>query len=320
MKRSLHPPKATRQVSFHELLIAARKTWTVDALHEALARIEPNLLKKQLSIYAPNDIQKILASLGIRDEEVIPTPIVLESQPTLVGYYRLLTGVSQKGFYSNGTGMGPFQRMENGGTVTPITRKLLPKFCKEMSSILSDLIRSISPALSARDLHELQLLTLGSNFYGSINNTIGIAATKGILEAISDIYSRNITNHSPRSLTIATSFGRTYSVVLSSDPDVAIQETTEGRTRNLLSIEIKGGSDASNVYNRGGEAEKSHQGAKQRGFLLCWTIIRTSGIDFDKLKRGSPTTDSWFDTAQILAHKGDDWENFRSKLISLVEL
>lgn len=89
--------------------------------------------------------------------------------------------------------------------------------------------------------------------------------------------------------------------------------------RYVLSIEIKGGSDAANVYNRGGEAEKSHQGAKQNGYAECWTIIRTSGIDFDKLKRGSPTTDAWFDTTQILVQRGGDWDVFSRRIREIVE-
>jgi hypothetical protein len=62
----------------------------MDALSETLGRVDPNEIKTQLMTYVPSDVQQILAAAGVRDEHVFPTPIVLETQPTLVGYYRLL--------------------------------------------------------------------------------------------------------------------------------------------------------------------------------------------------------------------------------------
>ncbi len=82
---SVSVPNPSRQIAFHQLLVSARKTWLIDALAEALSRIEPDRLKEQLLAYAPPDAQQILASAGIRDEHVFPTPIVLEMSPTLVG-------------------------------------------------------------------------------------------------------------------------------------------------------------------------------------------------------------------------------------------
>ena len=83
--------------------------------------------------------------------------------------------------------------------------------------------------------------------------------------------------------------------------------------RSKVAIEIKGGSDASNAHNRAGEAEKSHQKAKGQGFRDFWTIISIAGVNKDKLEKGSPTTNSWFDVAQVLAREGADWKEFRSR-------
>src|ERR1044071_532573 len=99
-------PSASRQVIFHQLLVGARRTVLIDALSDALGRVDPAELKSQLVRYVPADAQQILASAGVRDEHVFPTPIVLEEMPTLVGYYRLLLGVPQKTFYGAGSGMG----------------------------------------------------------------------------------------------------------------------------------------------------------------------------------------------------------------------
>ncbi|HEY7034528.1 MAG TPA: XcyI family restriction endonuclease [Thermomicrobiales bacterium] len=315
--RPLLPPRATRQVGFHELLLAARKTWTVDALSDVLAGVDQETVKRQLLEFAPADVLQMLARLGIRDEHVFPTPVVLETKPSLVGYYRLLTGIGQKSFYRGPTGMSPFRKMESEGIPLPATRQLLPDFCAAIGDVLAELVRAISPALSARDIPELQFLTLGSNFYGSANNTIGQVAMKGVLESIAVALAGYPVEKRARSLVVASKDGRTFAVALSNDPDVAVQETTEGHPHNVIAIEVKGGSDAANVYNRGGEAEKSHQGAKAT-YAQCWTIIRTSGIDFEKLKRGSPTTDAWFDTSQILTHKGHDWDDFVRRIRRVV--
>jgi hypothetical protein len=75
---SAKPLSPSRQIVFHQMLVAARKTALMDALSEALGEIDPALLKKQISQYLPRDTQKILASAGIRDEHVFPVPAILE--------------------------------------------------------------------------------------------------------------------------------------------------------------------------------------------------------------------------------------------------
>ncbi len=54
-------------------------------------------------------------------------------------------------------------------------------------------------------------------------------------------------------------------IEFSSDPDVLITEKLQSGVRYILSIEVKGGTDASNIHNRLGEAEKSHLKAKKFG-------------------------------------------------------
>lgn len=53
--KSLSP---SRQVAFHQLLVAARKTLLMDALSGVLGELDPTLLKKQISDYVPADAQK----------------------------------------------------------------------------------------------------------------------------------------------------------------------------------------------------------------------------------------------------------------------
>jgi hypothetical protein len=64
------------------------------------------------------------------------------------------------------------------------------------------------------------------------------------------------------------------------------------------SIEIKGGTDVSNVHNRIGEAEKSHLKAKAAGFTRFWTIVKAK-IDLNLARRQSPTTTEFFNLDEI---------------------
>ena len=308
----------TKQITFHKLLVDARGKWLVDALRDVVRDIDPSALKEQLVEYVPRDVQQILAGSGIRDEDVFPTPIVLAAQSSLVGYYRLLLGVGQKTFYRSGTGMSPLQKMELSGKINETQRTLLPEFCKSLSTSLANLVRQTSPAITGRDISELSLLTLGAQFQGGSNVRIGQQATREIFAVIGEIVHSYITDRTDRNLVLLNAAGRTVFITLSADPDVSIREQFEGELRNKVAIEIKGGTDVANVHNRAGEAEKSHLKARDENYRDFWTIISKRSVRPERLEAGSPTTTSWFDSAQVLAREGSDWEEFRSRLIESV--
>lgn len=312
-------PDPSRQLAFHELLAGARKTVLKDALRAAVKAVDPETISDELGEYAPRAARTILASAGIRDEEVFPVPSVLRKTPTLVGYYRLLLGASQKQFYASGTGTGPLKAMEERDTISPKADAILGAFCRSMCSALAALIEQLSPSVTQRDIEELPLLTLGSQFQGSNNNKIGQIATEKVFIAIKEIVSDHITQDGRQEIAVENSAGRGVKIVLAADPDVRIEEEfDDGRHRPLVAMEIKGGTDRSNAHNRVGEAEKSHQKARSLGFRDCWTIIAKGGLDLGVLESESPTTNSWFDAAQILGREGPDWDEFWSRLIGSV--
>jgi XcyI restriction endonuclease len=314
---SIVTPDPSRQVSFHGLLAAARQTVLKDALHDALAEADPDEVKRELSEYVPRDAQKILARAGIRDEEVFPTPVVLKAKPTLVGYYRLLLGVSQKRFYATATGMGPMKVLEERGILKSRQEAMLPDFCKAMCEALAELVRDVSPGVTQRDVDELPLLTLGAQFQGSNNNTIGQVAIREVFLAIKEIVKDHIEKEDA-TLVVRNASGRLVRITQAADPDVRIEEEFGGEWRHTTAIEIKGGTDRSNAHNRAGEAEKSHQKARAAGFRDFWTIIAKLGLDIAVLQAESPTTNSWFDAAQVLARQGTDWTEFASRLAGAV--
>ncbi|MGH7798371.1 MAG: XcyI family restriction endonuclease [Candidatus Binatia bacterium] len=136
--------------------------------------------------------------------------------------------------------------------------------------------------------------------------------------SIREIVKDHIIEEQERKIVLKNSAGRTVVIALAADPDVRIQEEFSGKLQNKVAIEIKGGTDKSNAHNRAGEAEKSHQKARNEGFRDFWTIIATKGLDTKKLKRESPTTNSWFDAAQVLGREGEDWHEFRNRLAGQV--
>jgi len=281
-------------------------------LSEALGKLDPVVVKREIREYVPNESQRILAAAGIRDEHVFPVPAVVEAKPSLVGYYRLLLGAPQKTFYKSSTGMGRFKSMEEVGTISK--QKLhIPAFCRAMAKPLSELVKQI-PALTERDLHELPLLTFGSQLQGSNNTQIGKTAMKEVFVAVKEIVAKHVEKETDNRLTLKNSAGRTVFISLSHDPDVCVQEQVGDRIHHRVAIEVKGGTDVSNAHNRAGEAEKSHQKAKKFGFTEFWTVISKQGLEVYKLHAESPTTNQWFDIAEVLARRGRDWDDFRQRL------
>ena len=131
--------------------------------------------------------------------------------------------------------------------------------------------------------------------------------------AVAELVKDFIQDQDSRKITILNAAGRRVAISLAGDPDIRIQEDFGGELRNKVAIEIKGGTDVSNAHNRAGEAEKSHQKAKHQGFRDFWTIISKANLNVDKLRSESPTTNSWFDVAQVLGREGDDWNEFKSR-------
>jgi hypothetical protein len=318
-KVALNPPSPARQVQFHQLLVAARKLWFMDALSEALAAVDPKVVKQQITEYVPEEAQKVLAGAGIRDEHVFPVPAVLEKKPSLVGYYRLLLGAPQKRFYTGATGMGRFKSMEEHGILTAKTQELISDFCRAMAQPLAELVQQI-PDITKRDLQELPVLTYGAQLQGSNNTRIGKEAMKGVFLVIGTLVEKYVVEKKENRYVLKNSAGRTVVVSLAHDPDVSVREMMPDNQppHAKVAIEVKGGTDVSNAHNRAGEAEKSHLKAKKHNFKDFWTIISKKGVQMATLRNESQTTTEWFDVTEILARKGPDWDNFRQRLATVI--
>lgn len=118
-------------------------------------------------------------------------------------------------------------------------------------------------------------------------------------------------------MVIENSSGRMVLVEFFSDPDVRITEKLPSAVRPIVSIELKGGTDFSNIHNRLGEAEKSHQKARNRGFFEFWTVVRVD-IDETAAKQESPTTSRFFHLDRISRQGTREHQEFSDLLRGLL--
>jgi len=109
-------------------------------------------------------------------------------------------------------------------------------------------------------------------------------------------------------------------IELAPDPDIIIREqlsAAAGDYRNIIAIEVKGGTDFSNIHNRIGEAEKSPQKAKADGYVECWTVVNVDRIDLAMAKTESPSTNRFYLLSQIQARNGREYQEFEARVVAL---
>lgn len=305
------------QVSFYYRLQGMKTQYLHEALKAAVDSIGQRLpeLDDELAQYVRPEILARVASFGLRGEVVFPVPMLLRQEPYLLGYYRLLYGLSQKEFYSAGP-FGPFSAMEDRGEIPARVAPELGRLCKSLAQTGEALIEG-TDGLSLRDVHDLQLLTIGPFLRGSENTRIGQKAMQEVYDLLHEVVGDHVRSATNRTITVENASGRAVLIEFRSDPDVRIEEVMESGSRPLVSMEVKGGADHSNVHNRLGEAEKSHQKARGKGFFEFWTILRCD-ISNAEAKRESPTTSHFFQMDELVKEHSEQRKQFRDLLCSII--
>lgn len=309
-------PKPDLQIEFFKRLAAIRDTYLLDALLAVVSKLEiPDIDKELGSLVSGSALRKV-AGWGLRGEIIFPVPCVLRSQPRLLGYYRLLLGFSQKQFYGDRYGFATFKTIEDRGQLSANQEDRLRYLCEALCGSAELLINGTGQL--SRDLvHDLTLLTLGPQLRGSILNVFGNRATRRVFELIESLVGSAIESSSTKWLKLINAAGRTVRVEFSSDPDICLrEELPSGKYRNLVAIEIKGGMDYSNVHNRIGEAEKSHQKAREEGYVECWTMVGVADLGLELAKKESPSTDRFYHLDRIADGRSEEFEDFRENLLS----
>jgi hypothetical protein len=307
------------QINFSKTLQKIGETYLQEALSKTIDTINLSKLDTELNEFVPEEHLKSLAKNGLRGELMYPVPYLFESNPFLLGYYRLLLGFSQKEFYSSAFGVSAFKIMETKGILPDRAKEKLSDLCRALIHSASALANGIGvDNISSKMIDDLTLLTLGPQLRGGANVEKGTAGIVDVFKVIYHIVEKSVIFSDSSKIELENAAGRKVLIEFASDPDIVIREEIgENRYRNIAAIEVKGGKDFSNIHNRVGEAEKSHQKAKQSGYVECWTVVNVDRIDIEMAKKESPSTNSFYIVSTPNSKHGDEYQNFKERIISL---
>lgn len=321
MTRTIQFPAPTLQIDFATQLKEIRSRYLQDALLATMGEFKITEVDKKLAEFVPEEDLSLLAQNGLRAELLFPIPMLFERNPFLIGYYRLLIGYSQKEFYGadKGFGAGCFKSMEEKGVINRRAEPLLGELCHAFCDAASALLRGLEGLELTKHLFDdLTLLTVGPQLRGGANNKVGKLGIVQVFNVIKKIVEHAADEITENSIRINSPTGRKYFIKFAPDPDIVIQEKMDSEhLRNVVAIEIKGGTDISNIHNRLGEAEKSHQKAKRQGYTEFWTVVNVSQFNRQKAEDESPTTNRFYSLSSLLLADDEEYEDFRRRIISL---
>ncbi len=305
------------QIRFFYTLKALRELYFGKALSKTVKSLDIEDINKELGAYVKKESVSKVAEFGLRGEVVFPVPCVLGANPSLLGYYRLLYGLSQKEFYSKGP-FGRFKCLEEKGDLPERLTPDIACLCRSLAGTGEKLIDGID-RLSRDIVDDLQLLTLGPQLRGSENTRLGKDATSQVFDLVHAIVKPYVEKADNCKIHIKNDSRRTVLIEFASDPDISMTEQTDSGDRLLVAVEIKGGTDVSNIHNRLGEAEKSHQKARGKGFFEFWTILRVE-VDEKTAKKESPTTTRFFHLDKIGVRASEHHKEFKAMLSSVLSI
>jgi len=303
------------QIAFYHRLRDIENRYLGEALKNTISRLDISIIDAELARLVKASGLRKVASFGLRGELFFPVPCLLNTNPFLLGYYRLLFGFSQKDFYNQGP-FGRFNVLEERGELPDKISGLVEPLCKSLIATAEILIDGLD-IISPRIIHSLQIITFGAFLRGSYLNKKGQRAVKNIYELIFSIVKNYIINSSLRLITIKNDSERIVHIDFMNDPDIKIQSILSSGINPIVAIEIKGGTDVSNVYNRLGESEKSHRTARSLGFAECWTIVNAK-LDLDKARQKSPSTTKFFYLYKIIDESTKEHWSFKDQLCALI--
>lgn len=308
------------QINFANALKEMRSMYLQNALASTVASMEIDKIDSELHAFIDNDALQVLAMHGMRGELLFAIPSVLEKNPRLLAYYRLLLGYSQKGFYTASTGAGMFKSLEEKGRISQRQRDDLPALCRALNTNAKYMLEHLDThMISALFFDQLTLLTLGPQLRGGANVQKGSSAISEVFDVVFQIVRASVTHSNSRCIELKNNSGRTVYIQFAADPDIVIREKLAPDTyRNLVAIEVKGGQDYSNIHNRVGEAEKSHQKAKKDGYIECWTVVNVDRVDMDMARKESPATNKFYRLSELSNYESSEYRDFSLQILSIV--
>ena len=226
------------QVHFANALKEIRSLCLQDALSAAVSLIQIDLLDSELHSYVDNNSLQVLATHGMRGELLFAVPCLLVQNPRLLGYYRLLLGYSQKGFYTAASGAGMFKSLEERGALSEKQRSMLPELCTALNTSSKYMLSQLdSKMINAAFFDQLTLLTLGPQLRGGANVQKGASAISQVFNVLYQIVSPFIIQSDSHCIELRNKAGRTVYIQFAADPDIVIREELAPNTfRNMVAI------------------------------------------------------------------------------------
>jgi hypothetical protein len=312
-------PAPDLQIGFARKLHEVRERMLQDALLRTSASLRVAEIDRELAEIVSDDDLRALARHGLRGELLFAVPSILRANPSLLGYYRLLLGYSQKEFYGPACGAGRYKMLEERGELGKLEFADVTRLCAALCGAASTLLAGLGGDRLGRELlDDLTLITLGPQLRGGANNLRGAAGIQQVFDLLHEILGDSVESETSTRLVVLGPAGRRVFVELAADPDIVFREQMfEAHHRNVLAIEIKAGTDGSNIHNRLGEAEKSHQKARGEGFVECWTVVNVDRLDSRTARIESPTTNRFYSLTRLTSRTGEEFDDFRRRVLSL---
>lgn len=296
------------QLAKSELFHQKLHEWQLLEVANRLEQIKGETLEwnsEQLQI--SEDAWNKVIHRAIKPIIVFAHPVVLTTVPRAVGYYRMLSMVSQKSMSKLGLNVGRYESSD----VVPDQRQAL-RIAQRLNEIISYLVQS-DEAIDAREFDIWRGMAAGSQAQGSWLNVKGKEAEikiKVVLRQRLRDMGLVIREEVDR---VTLSDGRVFA--FASEPDVAVYQ--QGRIQ--MAMEIKGGIDTAGVLERIGAAVKSlsrvkdeHPGAITLLFLPAVSVTLAAE---NALILHSNVVDSWFTTEAFLHN-----ESQRDQIFTLLRI
>jgi hypothetical protein len=234
---------------------------------------------------------------GIKPVIVFAHPTVLRSVRSSVGYYRMLSMVSQKSMNRVGFSVSRYE----GGRAFP-EDNTSSAITKHLNQIISRLVE-FDEQINAREFDLWRGMAAGSQAQGSWQNTKGDVVDvviKGIIQRrLRD--KGSVMEGPPESTKIQLKDGRV--VIFADEPDIAFYQEDEIQS----SVEIKGGIDPAGVLERIGAAFKSLHRVREQN-PRSTTILILQGVSLtqkakDDLKSNRHVVTDWFTIEDVLENE-----------------
>jgi hypothetical protein len=315
----MKPLPADKGIGLYLSLLEARRLQLHPALSAAVSAVGVARLNEELDRLVPADTLSHVAALGLRGERVFPVPAIIEYSPPLIGYYRMLLGLSITKDFTLKYGYGAWAKAEQSGVLSARLKPQMEAFCARLIEPLTMLVEAMGQ-FDNRDLSDLALLTLGPTLQGRRNTVIGREAALQAFRVLRRLLNEDWIEFEVEDtqLRFVLPNGQPYELVAGSDPDIRLNQGVGSSSKPLIAIEIKGGSDFSNAHNRAGEAEKSQIKAQQEGYQHRWTIIQMGGLPRATFETETRTSTAIFEFSQVVGQDGPDWKRFYTMFLELI--